>query len=145
MGKTVFRFAFTREEWLTSNNKSRHHWAKTALIVKALRHRGYIIGLSYLDAYHIKLGRRKTGVWSSERPCRVTAVIHLPTRRRFDASNAEPTVKALVDGLVDARWFTDDSSDIIRSWTYERGELSGRPGIYRVDIIVEDDLERTHT
>lgn len=47
-------------------------------------------------------------------PCRVIAWLAFPDRRRRDAPNWWPTIKALMDGLVDAGVWDDDNSRIIQ-------------------------------
>jgi crossover junction endodeoxyribonuclease RusA len=47
-------------------------------------------------------------------PCRVIAWLAFPDRRRRDPNNWWPTVKALMDGLVDAGVWEDDNSQIIQ-------------------------------
>ena len=44
-------------------------------------------------------------------PCRIVVVVHRSHNRgRFDAGNYQPTAKAIVDGLVDARVLVDDAN-----------------------------------
>ena len=63
-------------------------------------------------------------------PCRVIAWLAFPDRRRRDAPNWWPTVKALMDGLVDAGVWDDDNSQIIQGpdhrildYTIQRGHV----------------------
>lgn len=63
-------------------------------------------------------------------PCRVIAWLAFPDRRRRDPNNWWPTVKALMDGLVDAGVWPDDDSTIIQgpdhrilNYTIDRGHV----------------------
>lgn len=51
-------------------------------------------------------------------PCHMTVDIGWPDKRRRDRSNAASTVKALLDGVVDAGILTDDSDLHITRETY---------------------------
>jgi crossover junction endodeoxyribonuclease RusA len=80
-------------ELLTANQ--RMHWRAKAARTKALRARTYVIA----------------GVPAKPFPERVRLVVGVQYRdaRRRDVHNLMPTVKACIDGLVDAGWLTDDS------------------------------------
>lgn len=107
--------------WLTSN--LRLHWRpeseRTASIRLLARHAAR--GLPVIER------------------CRVTAAIGYPTAARADPSNAAPTVKACLDGITDARggWADDDSEHVV-SVAYVRGPETGRRGVYRVGIEIEE-------
>lgn len=80
--------------WLTSNG--RYHWAD-----KARRTRGL----------------RALGQWEGKRSqiptlnrAHITAHITYRTGGRADPANAYPTIKALIDGLVDAGLLPDDDA-----------------------------------
>jgi crossover junction endodeoxyribonuclease RusA len=46
-------------------------------------------------------------------PCHVGVVLEVPDRRRRDPHNYYPTIKALVDGLVDAGLWPDDTPNYV--------------------------------
>lgn len=57
---------------------------------------------------------------------RVTAELHWADRRRRDSSNYMPTIKAAIDGLIDARVLTDDDDEHLVELTIRRGESAER-------------------
>ena len=75
----------------------RHHWAAHARLVKEWRTAGM------LYARQAKIGPQP--------PSLVTVTFPVKGRRRRDPHNWTPTVKAIVDGLVDAGVWPDDNSD----------------------------------
>ena len=107
--------------WATSNH--RLHWREKARRVAALRqiatHRGRAIP-------------------AVQPPVHVVAVIGYPTARRADPPNAEPTVKAIIDGLVTARVLPDDDGRVIRRLSFERDQRRSERGTYRVTIRLEE-------
>lgn len=68
----------------------------------------------------------------------VVAVVHHPTNRRQDPANASPTVKALIDGCVDAGLLPDDDAEHLTRVSFERGEPTGRKGWYAVTLRFEE-------
>ena len=80
---------------ITSNNE-RGHWAIRSGAKKALRHQ------AHLKAKTARLPKDLQRV-------HITVYIDYPDRRRRDAHNLYPTVKPIIDGLVDAGVLIDDS------------------------------------
>ena len=77
---------------LTSNQ--RLHWAVKAERTKLIRHRAYIAArdaITPMEAAHLTVG------------------ITWPDRRERDAHNIIPTLKAAIDGIVQAGLLPDDS------------------------------------
>lgn len=66
----------------------------------------------------------------------ITAVIHPKTARRFDPHNLQPTVKAAIDGIVDAQLIADDDSSRLVSVAFRAGEKD--PSGTRIDLIVKE-------
>jgi crossover junction endodeoxyribonuclease RusA len=93
--------------WLTANG--REHWAKRASRTKVLRWHARVLALDAIHTEGVRFRRAD-----------VLATIHYPTRRRQDPANASPTVKAMIDGCVDAGLLPD--------------EPSGKPGFYRITL-----------
>jgi len=95
-------------EWLRSND--RRHFHAAAAITKKWREttawRARQARLPHIDA-----------------PVHITAVIHRADRRKADAPNSWPSVKAAIDGLVDAGVLTDDDDAHVLSTTFQPGEI----------------------
>jgi hypothetical protein len=62
-------------------------------------------------------------------PVEVTCVVHRTTNVRSDAPNVAPTLKACVDGAVDAGLLTDDNDSVIKRTVFERGPNRPRPAL----------------
>ena len=94
-----------KNEWLTLNGRLTY-WPKAERI-RLLRRRGKILAQ----------GKPR---FASKATCYVE--VQGRTSNRFDAHNTMPTLKALVDGFVDAGILTDDSQDYLRGPWPEAGE-----------------------
>lgn len=81
-------------EWLTANG--RLHWAQRARRTRALRVRAAIAARAARIPPMVR--------------ARITVHVHGRTRARTDPANAYPTIKAVVDGLVDAGILPDDDA-----------------------------------
>lgn len=86
----------TRSKLITANDKM--HWAARARFTKQLRQWGYLLGREGEGVAHLELTH-----------ARVEVEFAYPDRRRRDRSNLAPTVKALMDGLIDAGLLPDDA------------------------------------
>ena len=95
-------------EWLRSNDR-RHRMAEADITKKWRTTTAWLARQARLP--HIDV------------PVRITAVIHRADRRRADAPNSWPSVKAAIDGLVDAGVLTDDDDKHVLSTTFEPGEI----------------------
>ncbi|GGM65071.1 hypothetical protein GCM10012275_39520 [Longimycelium tulufanense] len=82
---------------LTANQ--RHHWARRAHLIAEIRHTTATLA-------------RATGIPPLGR-CAVRLIWTVTDRRRRDADNLVPTLKACADGLVDARVVADDTPDLM--------------------------------
>lgn len=83
------------DEWINANQ--RLHWAPKAKRTKAWRQAAVIVARSAGLPKH--LGR-----------VHVTAEVWKSSNRRYDPHNLYPTVKAIIDGLVDYGLIVDDSA-----------------------------------
>lgn len=86
----------TRSKLITANDKM--HWGVRARLTKQLRQWGYLLGREGEGVAHLGLTH-----------ARVEVEFAYPDRRRRDRSNLAPTVKALMDGLIDAGLLPDDA------------------------------------
>lgn len=75
-------------------------------------------------------------VYSPDKPCKVIVIINPPSRRRVDPPNFYPTVKALIDGMTDAKMWTDDNAKVIKAMTFIYGDVT-KDKKYHVDILIE--------
>lgn len=116
-----------RDWWMTSNQ--RLHWAAKAKRTRWIRQ----------AATHAA----KTQRVPRYRAADVTAYIAYPRNNRADPDNAHPTVKAAIDGLVDAGIFPDDDSEHVTGTTYRRDAPTGRTGIYRVRLVLTRPAKET--
>lgn len=86
----------TRSKLITANDKP--HWATRARLTKQIRQWGYLLGREGEGVARLGLTH-----------ARVEIEFAYPDRRRRDRSNLAPTVKALMDGLIDAELLPDDA------------------------------------
>ena len=67
--------------------------------------------------------------------CTLTVTItYPPLARRRDASNLAPTVKGLLDGIVDAGLLPDDNDRVIVATTYQASADKGTTGVWRFEL-----------
>lgn len=99
-----------RKAWLNAND--RIHWSLKAKLTKGWRENAYAASsVGQIDRAHI------------------VATLHFGDDRRRDVGNYAPTVKAAVDGLVDAGVIPDDSDRYLIGPDLRRGDASGVPRI----------------
>lgn len=116
---TVLRFAITPDLWRTAND--RLHWAPAAKRNKALRE----MGCATARFQRVRdLG-----------PTHVAAFIGYTRNGKADPANAAPTVKALIDGMVDAGVWPDDDSTYVIGPTYLRDPKTA-DGTYSVRLVL---------
>lgn len=117
-GTVGISISVPNDEWVTANG--RYHWAEKARRTRALRTRAKFLA---------KRDRLRV-----ETPTLLTVRVGYPTKARADMENAHPTVKALIDGLVDADALPDDSSQYIVATTWARGPKCEK-GTHVVELI----------
>lgn len=116
-------FTIPPESWLTSNRHGIHR-GQRARIVRVLH------GVAILTA---RCARQKpitepvAAYWTVRYPKGVS-------RSKGDASNAQPTTKALLDGLVQAGLLEDDGPQHITSETFTRGSNLDRPRDHEITL-----------
>lgn len=81
-------------------------------------------------------------MFSDVHPCHMGIIICPPTKRRMDAPNWYPTIKALIDGLTDAGIFEDDNDKIIRSYTFIRGPQTENKK-YRIELVIREGADKS--
>lgn len=122
-----FILSNTKKQKQMLNANDRPHWTQKAKIT------------AYLRATAAKEGQRYNCTpYSKKRPCGLVVTIYAPTKRRLDPPNFYPTVKALVDGLTEAKIWTDDNDNVIKSTKFQLGGLSGKKGYYRFVLTIEE-------
>lgn len=123
----------TRSKLLSANDKM--HWAARAKLTKQLRQWGYLLGREGEGAARLGLTH-----------ARVEVEFAYPDRRRRDRSNLAPTVKALMDGLIDAGLLPDDADRFLDGpHTVIADHLAGKHlniSMYEVRVRVYADTEK---
>lgn len=89
----VIHFGIPRDLLLTANQ--RMHWRKKAKRTKAIRELACV--------------QTRTFRHEPMETAHCLVEISWPTRHRRDAHNLMPTIKACIDGIVDAKFLPDDS------------------------------------
>jgi crossover junction endodeoxyribonuclease RusA len=102
--------------WLNAND--RIHWSEKAKLTKGWRFNTYAALLVHPDDPILTLAR-----------AHVVATLHFGDNRRRDVGNYAPTVKAVVDGLVDGWVLPDDNDDHLIGPDLRRGDSNGEPRI----------------
>ena len=128
---TVHQWTFDipTDLWMSANQRT--HWAVRARRTRTLRTE------AALRAHH-------AGRHDPLDRVHVTATIGYPRTGRADPANAAPTVKALIDGIVDAGLIPDDDHTHLTGPDYRRGPTTGRPGIHTVTLTIVPIPEETH-
>lgn len=67
---------------------------------------------------------------------KITATIHPKTNHRFDPHNFQPTVKAMIDGIVDAQLIADDDATRLWSVAFQAGPKN--PAGTRINLTVKE-------
>lgn len=117
-----FVFDLDRGEALNSNE--RLHYQAKAKKAAALRARGQAAGARETPA-------------TIPTPAHLIVTVIPATRRRTDPPNWWPTVKPLIDGLVDAGLLPDDSSEYIWRTSFQRGRHEDRAPDNKLRIVLD--------
>ena len=128
---TILEFELNRKQMISAND--RMHFQKKAKITKFLRELAKYEGLNTLKDYF--------GLpFSEEKQCFVQVLIFSPTARIYDPPNWSPTSKALLDGLTDAGFWTDDNYNIIKHTIFSHGGKSGTKN-YKIKLLIREVRE----
>lgn len=124
----ILEFELNRKQMISAND--RLHFQKKAKLTHFLRELAKHKGSDVLRDY-FRLP------FSEEKPCNVRVITFSPTARIYDPPNWSPTSKALLDGLTDAGFWTDDNYNIIKETSFSHGGKSGTKN-YKIKLeIVE--------
>nr|DAO15714.1 MAG TPA: crossover junction endodeoxyribonuclease [Caudoviricetes sp.] len=124
MSRHVFTIRVHKALWLTANQ--RLHWSTRMRRTRMLR------AYAASEARIHGLAGMRLG------PSIVTAMIGYPAATRADPANAAPTVKAIIDGLVDARVWDDDDHTHLPLVAFARDPLKPPKGIHAVTLIIQE-------
>lgn len=124
----LFTMDIPKRLWLSANG-TQPHWAAKGEIVAELRHRA-------------AQEAARQGVQARTTKTLLFVQVGYPTRRRADPPNANPTVKPIIDGLVDAGIFPDDNSDWV-AVAYDRDPVKSLKDHYRLTFHMTDFAEQT--
>jgi crossover junction endodeoxyribonuclease RusA len=115
---TVLTIELPRALLISAND--RMHWTVKANRTTILRTRGRLL------AQRLR---------SLATPVTLTVTVtYPPLSRRRDAANLAPTVKGLLDGIVDAGLLPDDNDRVIIATTYQASAEKGEPGVWRFEL-----------
>lgn len=102
---------------------TRHHWSVNREVARTWRR----LAATAARAQGIPTMRRT----------RIVVTFHKATNRRYDPGNLAPVSKAIVDGLVDAGVFLDDSHEYVVGPDHRAGEKTTTPHV----VVTITDLE----
>lgn len=95
---TTIQFPRPTPALLSMND--RHHWRRRSSDVASWRSSALMAAA--IRAHHIE-----------QDPAMVCVTLDVADKRRRDPANFFPCVKAIVDGLVDADWWPDDTPEYV--------------------------------
>ena len=113
MTELTMPLSFTRPP-LSMNQ--RMHWAQKAKLTKAIRHEAAT--------------RARSMRWGPYPHVTVTLHYRPRDKRRRDADNIVPVLKALCDGLVDAKVVPDDTPDLMTKTMPTIHPVDGKPAMW---------------
>jgi crossover junction endodeoxyribonuclease RusA len=124
---TMVEFLIPNTWWLTANG--RYHWAERAKRTRNLRD-------------YANWTARALQLQPAPVPAIVTTHVQYPTNTRADPSNTAPTIKALIDGLVDAHIFIDDNHQFVIDGGYRRLPGRCKQGHHLIQLTIQEAKTR---
>lgn len=106
------------------NSNGRHHWAAKAKRTKTIRALAKTAALNHGS--------------TADPPVTITATVQYARAGRHDAHNLQPTVKALIDGLVDGGLLVDDSDEYVHAVIFKACVGRGRTGHTTIHLSLEE-------
>lgn len=119
---TVLHLPIPAAWWMTAN--MRLHWAAKAKRTRNVKH----LAATYARSRRL----------SFTAPVNITCEVHFRTSGVADPDNAQPTLKAAVDGLVTAGALDGDDSTHVQTIAYTRGTRSKNPGGYALTLYITE-------
>lgn len=155
--RATFVFEIMPGEWLSANSRPRSPYDR-ADRTRKLRTKARLYGLKLMresqGAARVTCKDNSGNViamfedgdghlaggplFHADRPAYYTAEIGWPRGGRTDSDNAAPTVKALLDGLVDVGILSDDADEILHVRSFMRDPDNTRPTTHRVTLTIGD-------
>lgn len=123
MSTTTLSFTIPKRLWLSANRPAQHMGHRSRL-VSAL-HEIAITAAADIDMEPIDV--RVHATWTIRYPKGVGW-------QHGDATNAHPTTKALLDGLVKGGWLQGDGPRQVRPETFDRGPNLDRPHDHQITL-----------
>lgn len=117
-----------KRAWLSAND--RHHWREED------RRTGWLRELARRQAQYDNLPKNLPV------PLQSIAHVSTPSRRIEDPNNANPTTKALIDGLTDHHCWADDDDKHVLGPDHRRGPLTPGRRIVALDLLPLDGAVR---
>jgi Holliday junction resolvase RusA-like endonuclease len=110
-------------EWVNANGREHYH-AKGRKVAAIRERAGWAARAARMTSPH-------------ERTRVVMHLFYPPTARKRDASNLQPTAKAIMDGMTDARvWPDDNDRHVVGPDLRAAQESSGVKGVLKVVVVL---------
>lgn len=107
--------------WMSANH--RYHWREKD------RRTGWLRNLGWAQANNQRLPR------DLATPVQAIAYVSMPSRRPFDPNNANPTTKAIIDGLTDHGCWPDDRARFVLGPDHRLGPVTPRRRVITLHLI----------
>lgn len=109
-------------DWINSNHRT--HRMEVAKRTAAWRYAAYNAALPMDDLFDV--------------PVRIVATVHKTRGGRWDVCNLYPTIKACIDGLVEAGTLLDDSNEYVIGPDMRAGEKRDRACVVITITAIEE-------